>query len=122
MRLAFAGSLISWGSRPSALSIMARKIPLEIFQPIETPCSSSFPPETVKVCQNLRRMCGPTVTVNSQSSILTSLPGVLVPLSRPRSASPWPSSPPLRSCMMTFTKLPSGIRSEPRGSSASFMS
>ena len=37
-------SLMSSGSSPSALSIMARSVLLVIFAPIETPLSSSLPP------------------------------------------------------------------------------
>ena len=55
MRFCFAASLMSCGSSPSALSIMARKVLLEIFQAIETPFSSTLPPCTVNICQNLRR-------------------------------------------------------------------
>ncbi len=120
-RLAFAASLMSCGLSPSALSIIARKVPLEIFQAIDTPCSSTFPPATVKFCQNLRLACGPTSSVNSASIILVSLP-LREALSSPRSASPCPSRPPGRISIITFAKVPSGIRSELRGSSASFMS
>ena len=43
-RLAFAASLMSSGSSPSALSIIDRKVDLVIFQPMDTPCSSTLPP------------------------------------------------------------------------------
>ena len=59
-----AASLGSCGSSPSALSIMARKVALLMFQPLETPFSSSLPPATVKFCQSLRRAKGPSTTVS----------------------------------------------------------
>src|SRR5919106_1172427 len=84
-RLAFASSLLSSGSRPSALSIMARNVRLLIFQPIEAPFSSTLPPETVKACQNLRRTNLPPVTGSSPSRLSTSLPAGVGALSRPLS-------------------------------------
>ena len=101
---------------------MARNVLLEIFQPIDTPFSSSLPPATVNICQNFRRAWGPSTTVNSQSSNRTSLPGALDALSSPRSISVSPSTPPGRTVIVTLAKVPSGIRSPPSCGSASFMS
>jgi hypothetical protein len=64
---------------------MARNVRLLIFQPIEAPFSSTLPPATVKLCQNLRRTRRPSTTVNSQSRLRTSLPGVVEALSSPLS-------------------------------------
>ncbi len=92
---------------------MARKMRFEMFQPMETPFSSTLPPETVKSCQNFRRACGPSTTVNSQSSESTSLPGALEAFNSPLSISPSPSTPPGRMAMVTLAKAPSGMSSLP---------
>ena len=107
---------------PSALSIMARKVLLEIFQAIETPFSSTFPPWTVNICQNLRLACGPSATVNSQSSMRTSLDGSFGALSSAWSISLWPSMLPGRMLIVTLAKVPSGMSSPVFCGSASFMS
>ena len=123
MRFALVASLMSSGSRPSALSIIARSVLLVIFAPIETPFSSSLPPETVRVCQNFRRMCGPSATVNSavEHQHVAAL-GAPERFRRPRSISLSPSMPPGRRVIVTLAKVPSGIRSPVFCGSASFMS
>ena len=55
LRLSRAAGLSSLGSSPTAESIMARNEDLAMFQPMDSPFSSRFPPATVKFCQNLRR-------------------------------------------------------------------
>jgi hypothetical protein len=75
-----------------------------------------------KDCQNFRRMCGPSATVNSASSISTSLPWVAERFSSPRSISLSPSMPPGRSVIATLAKVPSGMVSPVFCGSASFMS
>lgn len=114
LRLFFALSLMSEGSSPRALSIMARNTRLLMFQPMDWPLSSGLPPMTVKLCRNLRRACVPSAIVNSQSSIRTSLPGVLEGFSKLWSMDDAPSAPPGRTCITTLAKVPSGMSSEAR--------
>jgi hypothetical protein len=73
------------------------------------PFSSSLPPTTVKLCQNLRRACGPSTTVNSQSSMRASLD--CDAFRSPASAGVAPFKPPGRMVSRTLAKVPSGISS-----------
>ncbi|CEG09689.1 hypothetical protein BN961_03119 [Afipia felis] len=107
---------------PSALSITPRMVRLVISQPSETPFSSTLPPDTVSACQNLRRMCGPSITVNSQSSIATSEPGCIDAFRMPVSIGVAPSTPPGLIASATLANAPSGMRSEDRWGSASLRS
>ena len=88
---------------------MARNVDFEIFQPIDWPFSSTLPPATVKLCQNLRRACGPSRMVNSQSSIFASLD--CEAFRSLASIGVAPSTPPGRTVSRTLAKVPSGISS-----------
>src|SRR6516162_4094481 len=109
-RLACASALMSFGLTPNALSAIARKLDLVMFHAFEVPLSSSWPPETVIDCQNLRLVCGPESTVNSNSSITASLD--FDALKRPASTASMLGSvwSPGRIDARTGANTPSGMR------------